>query len=57
MAFSTTSPALDSFWWLVGGSEAGSGPGEPLDDGGGHDVDGAAVLLIQGGVEVYPPFP
>jgi hypothetical protein len=31
--------------------------GKPLADGGGHDVDDAAALLLQGGVEVYSPFP
>jgi hypothetical protein len=38
------------------GWRRGSGPGKPLADGGSHDIDDAAVVL-QGGVEVYSPFP
>jgi hypothetical protein len=47
------------FVLVVGGAVGGGAldRGKPLADGGGHDVDDAAALLLQGGVEVYSPFP
>jgi hypothetical protein len=35
----------------------GSGLRETLADDDGHDVGNATMLLLQGGVEVYAPFP
>jgi hypothetical protein len=58
MSFSTTYLALYFFLVVVG--KAGGGTldqGRPSADGGGHDIDDAAVLLLQGGIKDTPPSP
>jgi hypothetical protein len=45
--------------WLVGGAGVGSDQGKPLIADSGHDVDGAAGILVlpEGDFEVCSPLP